>query len=399
MTVKIRKWTKGKRMGFEVDIRFEYPDGTLLRQRIKAPVDSKSAAKRWGEAKERELLVRPSPAKPQEQRKEVPTLNEFGPRYIENHAKADRLKASTVDWIEKTYRNYLYPKLGDKRLDSIDDEDVQLLKAQLTDRSRKTVNNVLGVLGHTLKTAARWKVIDRVPCAVTMLKASISLPKFYDFDEYKRLVDAARAVDTRAHLVVLLGGDAGLRRGEILALRWVDVDFKRRQLQVQEAVWERKRRDGKGHERITDTPKGGRSRVVPLTDALLHALHAHRHLRGDHVLFGDDGRPATSFFLRRLFEAAQKRACLRATGGLHILRHTFCSHLAMRGAPAKAIQELAGHANLTTTMRYTHLSPAARQDAIGLLNTRGEGARTFGEIFGETVETRTFDSATTRRHS
>jgi len=55
----------------------------------------------------------------------------------------------------------------------------------------------------------------------------------------------------------------------------------------------------------------------------------------------------------------------------------------MREAPAKAIQELAGHANLTTTMRYMHLSPAARQDAIGLLNTRGEGARTFGQILGE----------------
>ena len=68
-----------------------------------------------------------------------------------------------------------------------------------------------------------------------------------------------------------VGGDAALRRGEMLALRWADVDFKRRQLQVQEAVWERKRRDGKGHECITDTPKGGRSRVVPLTDALLHA--------------------------------------------------------------------------------------------------------------------------------
>ena len=53
--------------------------------------------------------------------------------------------------------------------------------------------------------------------------------------------------------------------------------------------------------------------------------------------------------------------------GVHILRHTFCSHLSMRGAPAKAIQELAGHADLTMTQRYMHLSPAALDSAIRLL--------------------------------
>lgn len=67
------------------------------------------------------------------------------------------------------------------------------------------------------------------------------------------------------------------------------------------------------------------------------------------------------------------------TGALHILRHTFCSHLAMRGAPVKAIQELAGHTELTTTMRYMHLSPAARESAIKLLEAR-VGARIFGDI-------------------
>jgi integrase len=386
MTVKVREWNKGKRMGFEVDIRFTYPDGTPFRRRIKAPVESKSAAKRWGEATERELLVKPSPTllkQQEENRKEVPTLQEFGPRYIANHAEADRLKASTVDWIEKTYKNHLYPALGDRRLDAIGDEDVQHLKARLATCHRKTVNNVLGILGHTLKTAVRWKVIDRVPCTVSMLKVGGMLVKFYDFDDYRRLAEAARAVDARTFLVVLLGGDGGLRRGEMLGLRWGDVDFKRRQLQVQQAVWERKRRDGaRGLERVTDTPKGGRARVVPLTDALFAALRDHRHLRGEHVLFGNDGRPATSFFLRNLLEAAQKAAGLQSTGGLHILRHTFCSHLAMRGAPAKAIQELAGHADLTTTMRYMHLSPAARQDAIALLNRRD-----IAPVFGEIVET------------
>jgi len=54
--------------------------------------------------------------------------------------------------------------------------------------------------------------------------------------------------------------------------------------------------------------------------------------------------------------------------GVHILRHSFCSHLAMRGAPARAIQELAGHQDLSTTQRYMHLSPAALDAAIRLLD-------------------------------
>jgi site-specific recombinase XerD len=62
-------------------------------------------------------------------------------------------------------------------------------------------------------------------------------------------------------------------------------------------------------------------------------------------------------------------------GSLHKLRHTFCSHLAMRGAPAKAIQELAGHASLTTTLRYMHISPSALESAIDLLESPAGGSQ------------------------
>jgi len=61
--------------------------------------------------------------------------------------------------------------------------------------------------------------------------------------------------------------------------------------------------------------------------------------------------------------------------GIHILRHSFCSHLAMRGAPARAIQELAGHQDLGTTQRYMHLSPAALDAAIRLLETGTDTSR------------------------
>jgi site-specific recombinase XerD len=99
------------------------------------------------------------------------------------------------------------------------------------------------------------------------------------------------------------------------------------------------------------------------------------------VLYADSGARATAIQLKDWLEAAQKRASFaKTTGGLHILRHTFCSHLAMRGAPAKAIQELAGHSDLTTTMRYMHLSPAARESANRLLDRRHDVAPSFGDI-------------------
>jgi site-specific recombinase XerD len=77
--------------------------------------------------------------------------------------------------------------------------------------------------------------------------------------------------------------------------------------------------------------------------------------------------------------------------GVHVLRHTFCSHLAMRGAPTKAIQELAGHQDLKTTQRYMHLSPAAVTDAIRLLDLpiRG-GERGDGWETGSTEKSNSF---------
>ena len=374
MTIKIREWKRGDKVGFEVDIRFTYPDGTPYRRRIKAPVESKSAAKRWGEAKERELLVQPFPPfleQQEEKRKEAPTLEEFKPRYMENHAKANREKASSLHAKERIFANHLLWRLGSKRLDQISDEDVQAIKGDLADKKPKTVNNVLLVLSNCLRVAVKWKVIAAMPCTIGLLKVSNAKLTFYEFEEYRRLVAAAEKIDLRTLVVVLLGGDAGLRRGEIIGLRWCDVDFARRQLQIRQAVWER----------TVDTPKGGRPRIVPMTAALAGALQRFRHLRGERVLYDDDGRAVRGHTLRNYHRAAQRRANLGSmTGGLHILRHTFCSHLAMRGAPAKAIQELAGHEDLMTTMRYMHLSPAARDSAIRLLDGRAGEEPVFGEI-------------------
>src|SRR5437667_10635640 len=119
------------------------------------------------------------------------------------------------------------------------------------------------------------------------------------------------------------------------------------------------------------------------------ALREHRHLRGARVLCQRDGSPLTQKIVQDHVRRATRRAQLTKSG-VHRLRHTFCSHLAMRGAPARAIQELAGHQDLGTTQRYMHLSPAALDAAFRLLDgpaeTRGgiveaSGTRGWGPPF------------------
>ena len=176
--------------------------------------------------------------------------------------------------------------------------------------------------------------------------------------------------------MVLLGGEAGLRLGEIVALEWVDVDVHARRLTVERSDW-------CGHVTV---PKSGRSRRLPMTRRLTNALKAFRHLRSERVLCLPDGAPITRDRVIKAIRAAQRIAHTQVAG-VHVLRHTFCSHLAMKGAPARAIQELAGHADLSTTQRYMHLSPAATEDAIRLLDERLSGVE-FAKKPGDILDTR-----------
>ena len=252
---------------------------------------------------------------------------------------------------------HLLPLLGPKRLDAITNAVVQSVKHSLRERSPKTVNNVLTVLNKLLKTAVEWEELDRMPCTIRLLRLPKSSAAFHDFDDYDRLVAAAKS-DRNTHLIVLLGGDAGVRCGEMMALEWSDVDLAKRQLRVE-------RSERKGH---VTAPKGGRLRFVPLTVRLAAARRESRHLKSDRVLSSADGTPLTQRLVQGLVARAARRANLR-NQGVHVLRHTFCSHLAMRGAGARAIQELAGHQDLATTQRCMHVSPAAVENAIRLLDS------------------------------
>ena len=183
-------------------------------------------------------------------------------------------------------------------------------------------------------------------------------PQKFDFftsEEFEKLV-ASSAEEPDWHAAVLVAGAAGLRLGEVLALEWGDIDFRNGILTVMRNDW----RGSVG------APKSGRDRKIPLTARAAGALKAIRHLKGKLVFCRENGSRWTNTTMRAGIKRQEKRAGLRVTGW-HALRHSFCSHLAMRGAPVVAIKELAGHSSIAVTNRYMHLAPGELRNAIALL--------------------------------
>jgi integrase len=373
VTYKIRPY-RGNSDVLEVDITLRLPDGRLHRERKKSPVRSKSGTERWAAAREAEILrnaLAPKPAPAEPERPPVPTLAVFWPRFIADHSRANRQKPSGIESKEYHFRQYLEPVLGALRIDQVTDAEIIRLKRYMTtelggapnakskgSKSASTINNCLSSLSKCLACAVEWGELPAMPCKIRRLKTQQPAPKFYDFEEYERLVEAASELDARVHLVVLLGGDAGLRKGEILALEQAACDTKSGRVMVE---WNQVKKN-------RHATKGMEFRAVPMTSRLRAALQAHRHLRGPRLLLDDAGKPISERTLRTWLAAAQKAAKLpKASGELHILRHTFCSHLAMKGAPVTTIQKLAGHKHLVTTTRYMHLAPGETDRAIKLL--------------------------------
>jgi integrase len=372
--IKIKRCTTHKDR-WMVEITLINPDGTVRhRERKKAPGTTKAEAMRWATDREAQLLA--SPTDRSGRVTEVPTLSEFVSVFERLHyptaGRQGGLKASQISAIQSILRVHLLPRFGDTRLDQISMRDLKEFSASLLlGRSSKTVNNILSVLQTILLRAERWEYVPagRLP-KVELFRLAGPEMDYYEQHKLEQLIAGARAYSPVALAIVLLGSRAGLRAGEMLGLEWGDIDLTHREIRIRRNVW-------RG---VIGLPKGGRSRTVPLVSELASALQAIRHERGERVFLALRGvsRPASIETLRHLVSCAERAAGFQGAreGRLHVLRHTFCSHLAMRGAPPKAIQELAGHTDLKVTLRYMHLSPQHRTAAIALL----ERDDSFGAI-------------------
>jgi integrase len=275
-------------------------------------------------------------------------------RYIEHERGR---KPSTVAGYRALVRSQLLPAFGDQKVEAITTPMIEDWFAGL-DRKPSTRQKAL-VLLHGIYQRAR-KVYG-LPLNPVADVEKPSVPRSGDIDvfspeEVMALVRAATSEQDAA--IFLTAALTGLRRGELLALRWRDVDFTGQAIRVRASYAE-------GH---LTTPKSGKVRAVPMAPDVAAALSRLGQRTdwtgGDDLVFpGELGSFLDGSALRRRYAAAIKRAGLRPLR-FHDLRHTFGTRMIAK-ADIRRVQEWMGHADVQTTMKYLHFVP--REDDAALV--------------------------------
>jgi integrase len=343
---------------WHVDVKFEHPDGHVERIRKASPVNTRRGAEQY-ERQVRQALLDGSYGK---EEKEVPTLAQFEREFLA-YSQTNN-KYSTIKSNRDILRKHLVPMLGRKKLSAIGYAEIERFKANRLDSGLKpkTINNILGVLSSLLSVAKKFKLVTELP-DIQWLKVAKPEIDYLNYEDAQRLSDGTKPARWRTMAILAL--NTGLRLGELAALRWDAVDLSAGRLVVRLNVY-------RGH---LGTPKGGRDREVPLNKKAMSALAQWpRRLGSPWVFPQKDG----SFMRNPHHHSAHAILKLAKTAGIrpigwHTLRHTFASHLVMRGVSLKAVQELLGHSTIEMTMRYAHLSPTVRKDAVAVLDDLPRG--------------------------
>jgi len=271
-------------------------------------------------------------------------------RYCENVRDC---KASTL----RDYRNMvrvLNREFGDRRIETITSQEIELWISGYA-ASNRTRQKYLVCLGSIFKRAIKVYGLPINPAEVVE-RPRVRRAATIDVLRPEEVLALVRAAESDQDAAIFhTAAFAGLRMGELLALRWRDVDFTRRTIHVREN-WTRGE---------TTTPKGGSERAVPMAEEVAERLvrlgqRPHCTADDDLVFCTEGGRHLGYKSLKERYRAALRAAGLREDFRFHNLRHTFGSTV-IRHADSREVMEWMGHADLSTTRRY--LAFVDREDA------------------------------------
>jgi integrase len=335
--------------------------GDLRIKRVLGPVRSPGSRDGLTRSQaERELRRRMESELPSISRHDRPSIADAGRRYVDHLEHVMERKPSTIQDYRGYLSRHLEPYFGDQPTDRIDADQVTgYLKAKRADGlAPKTVQNHLNFLHGIFAFAAKRGWTSTNPVArVDRPRGSRTKSRRLRFLQPEELDAVIRAASDDALGAVerplyLCAAMTGMRQGELLAVRWVDIDWAARRIRVADNFT-------RGQ---FGTPKSDHGRSIPMADRLAGELERHfqrSHFQDDNDLVfyhPETGNVLDPSKLRKRFATSVSRAQVHAIT-FHELRHTFGTQMAAAGAPLRAIQEWMGHADAKTTEIYSHYAP------------------------------------------
>jgi len=271
-----------------------------------------------------------------------------------------------------TLRSSLVPFFGRMPIKDIKSYHVEQFKAQKVKEglSPKTIKNHLTVLSKCLVCAYDWLDITAKPPAIHWPKCPPPETDYLSPDECALLL--SHACGTVRELI-LIAIRTGMRQGELKGLQWSSIDWDNRVVIVRHSRCDR--------EKALGAPKSNRTRSIPLDREVYEVLRRRKQSTG-YVFENKYDRPLHHSWLTYYLDKLCEQSGLRRITW-HTLRHTFATHLVMKGVPLNTVQELLGHSTIMMTMRYAHVAPSAKRQAIDLLNPKTQfPSDNFGQPVG-----------------
>jgi len=282
----------------------------------------------------------------------------------------------TLDGYQAIAASHLVPALGQYQLKHLNHQHIQSYYGKAIERlSARTVHHQHRVLSEALRYAVRKGYLGRNPCDLAdPPKPQKKTMRYLTPEELATLLEAGSG--SLYYPVIYTAVSSGLRRAELLALRWRDIDFDSQSILVSRTLQKRRGlidfkepKTEHSRRRVSMTPKLAAYLREYKAERESRFLHLGRLPRVDDLVFSNiEGKPIDPSVLSHNFARIAKRAGLQGVR-FHDLRHTFASLMLLNGVAPKIISEALGHASVAFTMDvYSHILPGMQEEAMALLD-------------------------------
>ena len=312
------------------------------------------------------------------------TFAELLTYWLEN-VKRNELKASSFDRLEITINKHIIPLLGYYRIDKLASADIQSFINNRVDNgfSYSTIKKDYNAINAALRLAVERDYLYKNPCTSVSLPKQIKREK-YDIEHFSDLeidlivksaiykYSTGRYKYKHGYAIILLL-NTGMRVGELLALKWHNVDFENKQIYIEETRGQIKDRASEEHKYISvdrSTKTQSSCRYILINEKAEEALIYLKSLgySNSYVMANSDNNVITYRNLFRVLSNILKDNNINH-GSLHTLRHTFATNLFKNGVDIKVISELLGHSDISITYNiYTHVIKEQKKKAVEVLN-------------------------------